>query len=81
MIDATSGYHQVRVDAESQKLLTIVTQQGRFSYTVTTQGVCSSSDLFNLLTDGEARYDGTGCLKNMDDWLLFAPNLEELEKN
>ena len=66
-IDATSGYHHVKLDPESQELCTIVTQQGRFSYTVTPQGVCSSSDLFNLLTDGEARYDGTGWPKNMDD--------------
>ena len=57
-----------------------MTREGRFWYTLTPQGVCSSSDLFNLHTDGETRYDGTGCLKNMDDWLLFAPNLEELEK-
>ena len=79
-IDATSGYHQIRVDKESQELLTIVTQMGRFSYTVTPQGVCSSSDLFNYLTDGTCRFDDTGTLKNMDDWLIFAPNLEELEK-
>ena len=78
-IDATSGYHQVPVSEESQKYLTIVTQQGRFAYTVTPQGVCSSSDLFNLLTDGQVRYDGTGTLKNMDDWLIFGKTLEELQ--
>ena len=68
------------MDKESQELLTIVTQMGRFKYTVTPQGVCSSSDLFNYLTDGTCRFDNTGTLKNMDDWLLFAPNLEELEE-
>ena len=78
-IDATSGYHQVPVCKESQKYLTIITQQGRFQYTVTPQGVCSSSDLFNLLTDGQVRYDGTDTLKNMDDWLLFGKTLEELQ--
>ena len=79
-IDATSGYHQVRVDERDQELLTIVTQQGRFKYTVTPQGVCSSSDLFNMLTDGSSRYDSTQCLKNMDDWLLHAPTLANLEE-
>ena len=79
-IDATSGYHQVRVDERDQELLTIITQQGRYKYTVTPQGVCSSSDLFNMLTDGSSRYDNTGCLKNMDDWLLHAPTLEKLEE-
>ena len=78
-IDATSGYHQVPVCKESQKFLTIITQQGRFQYTVTPQGVCSSSDLFNLLTDGQVRYDGTDTLKNMDDWLIFGKTLDELQ--
>ena len=66
-IDATSRYHQVPVDKESQKYLTIVTQQGKYAYTVTPQGVCSRIDLFNILTDGQVRFDGTNCLKNMDD--------------
>ena len=79
-IDACSGYHQVRLCPESQDLCTIITQEGRFSYTVTPQGVCSSSDLFNLLTDGTTRYDSTGTIKNMDDWLLFGATLQELEE-
>ena len=44
------------------------------------QGVVSSSDSFNILTDGQVRFDGTNCLKNMDDWLLFGQTLEEVEK-
>ena len=79
-IDATSGYHQIPVSKESQKYLTIITQQGKFAYTVTPQGVCSSSDLFNLLTDGNVRFDGTNTLKNMDDWLIYGSDLDELEK-
>ena len=79
-VDATSGYHQVPVAEESQKYLSIITQQGKYMYTVTPQGVSSSSDLFNYLTDGDTRFDGTGCLKNCDDWLLFGSTLEEIEK-
>ena len=79
-VDATSGYHQVPVSEESQPYLSIITQQGKYQYTVTPQGVSSSSDLFNYLTDGEARFDGTGCLKNCDDWLLFGSTLDEIEK-
>lgn len=78
-IDATQGYHQIPVAKSSQKYLTIVTQQGRFCYTVTPMGVCSSSDLFNLLTDGEVRWEGNNVLKNMDDWLLSGRTLEELQ--
>ena len=55
-------------------------QQGKFAYTVTPQGVSSSSDLFNLITDGDTRYDGTNCLKNCDDWLLFGSTLEEVKR-
>lgn len=80
-IDATSGYHQIPVSKQSQKLLVIITQQGRFAYTVLPMGVCSSSDLFNLLTDGEVRWAGNDILKNMDDWLVSGRSLEEVEQN
>ena len=32
------------------------------------------------MTDGESRFNGTGCLKNCDDWLLFGSTLNEIEK-
>ena len=78
-VDATQGYHQIPVSKDSQKFLTIITQQGRFCYTVTPMGVCSSADLFNLHTDGEIRWEGNNVLKNMDDWLVSGRTLEELE--
>ena len=53
---------------------------GRFKYLVMAQGVCSASDIFNYLTDGEMRYDGSESIKNMDDVLLFGKTLDELEK-
>jgi len=43
------------VDEEASKLLTIVTNSGRYSYKVLPQGVCNSSALWNILTDGDAR--------------------------
>ena len=54
-IDATSGFHQVPVDEEASKLLTKVTNSGRYSYKVLPQVVCNSSALWNILTDGDAR--------------------------
>ena len=57
MIDATSRFHQCPVDPETSKLLTIVTNAGRFSYQVLPQGVCNSSALWNILTDGNSRID------------------------
>lgn len=66
-LDLTSGYHQVRVDQESQNLLCITTAMGRYHYTVLGQEITSASDIFNLLTDGDIRYSGIHAIKNMDD--------------
>ena len=42
-------------------------------------GVTSSSDLFNLLTDGGVRWQEGDLLKNMDDLLVSGETLEEDE--
>ena len=47
---------------------------------VLAQGVCSASDIFNFLTDGTLRYDGSESIKNMDDILLYGRSMEELQK-
>ena len=62
-MDLTSGYHQIPLDEESQNLLVISTPMGRFKYLVLAQGVCSASDIFNFLTDGMMRYDGSESIK------------------
>ena len=53
---------------------------GPYKYLVMAQGVCSASDIFNFLTDGSMRYDGSEAIKNMDDTLLHGQTLEELEE-
>ena len=79
--DAISGYHQIRVDEESSKLLNIITQMGNYRFTVLGQGICSSQDLFNFITDGGTKLDEDfQCLKNIDDFLLFSDTLEGLEE-
>ena len=66
IIDATSRFHQCPVDPETSKLLTIVTNAGQFSYQVLPHGVCNSSDLWNILTDGNSSIDSDlAILKNM----------------
>ena len=78
--DAISGFHQVRVDEESSKLLNITTQMGNFRYTVLGQGLCSSQDLFNLITDGTTKIDREfNALKNVDDFCVYSDTLEGLE--
>ena len=79
-MDLTSGYHQIPLDEESQNLLVISTSMGRFKYLVLAQGVCSASDIFNYLTDGSMRYDGSETIKNMDDVLMHGRTMEELKK-
>merc|ERR1712215_114768 len=79
--DATSGFHQIKVDDESSKLMPIVTQYGTYRYTVLGQGICSSQDLFNWITDGGTKLDEDfQVLKNIDDFCLFGKTLEDLEK-
>ena len=51
VIDAASGYHQLRVSEESQELLTIVTSMGRFTFKCLQQGIASAASLWNILTD------------------------------
>jgi len=78
--DAISGYHQIRVNDESSKLLNIITQMGNYRFTVLGQGICSSQDLFNFITDRGTKLDEDfNCLKNIDDFLLFSDTLEGLE--
>ena len=43
---------------------------GNFKFTVLGQGICSSGDLFNYITDGNVKLDKDfDCLKNIDDFL------------
>ena len=45
------------------------------------QGTCNSSALWNILTDGNSRIDSElSILKNMDDYLLYGTDMEDLEK-
>ena len=50
VIDAASGYHQLRVSEESQELLTIVTNMGQFTFKSLPQGIASAASLWNILT-------------------------------
>ena len=54
---------------------------GNFRYTVLGQGLCSSQDLFNWITDGSTKTDPDfNILKNVDDFCLFSDTIEGLEK-
>ena len=79
--DAVSVYHQIWVDEESSKLLNIVTQMGNYCFTVLGQGICSSQDLFNLITDGTTKLDQEfNVLKNIEDFCFYSDTLAGLQK-
>ena len=45
------------------------------------QGICSSQDFFNYITDGQTKLDEDfNVLKNIDDFLLFSETLQGLEE-
>ena len=69
-LDATSGYHQVPVHPDSQDLLTVCTQLGRYKYTRLPMGVTTSSAWFNIVTDGDVRFQSEVYKKNEDDLLV-----------
>ena len=53
---------------------------GNFKFTVLGQGICSSQDLFNYITDGNIKLDEDfNCLKNIDNFLLYSSTLKGLE--
>ena len=78
-IDCTSGYSQIPISEASSDLLVISTTAGRFRMKVLGQGICSASDIFNVVTDGSTRLDDN-VVKNMDDIMFFSESLRDLEK-
>merc|ERR1712081_77227 len=78
-IDCTSGYSQIPISESSSDLLVISTTAGRFRMKVLGQGICSASDICNVVTDASTRLDDN-VVKNMDDILFFAESLQDLEK-
>ena len=76
-LDCTSGYHQVKLDEESSKLLTFLLPQGRFRPLVAPMGFCSSGDEFCRRSD-EVIAGLVGVRKLVDDVLIQAPSIEVL---
>ena len=79
-LDLTSCYYQIKVDEESSNLLVIATLMSRFEFTVLAQGICSSSYIFNHLTDGSMCHDNSEHLENMDNVLLSGRTINELKE-
>ncbi|XP_065176961.1 uncharacterized protein K02A2.6-like [Sycon ciliatum] len=75
-LDANSGFYQVPLAKESQKLTTFITPFGRFMFTRLPFGICSAPEHFQKrmarILNGVV---GTAC--QMDDALVFGSTEEE----
>ena len=61
-------------------MTTIVTEAARYYYNTVSQGITISSDYWNMITDGPSHLDSQLRLhKNVDDWLVRAFDLQDLE--
>ncbi|XP_023245312.1 uncharacterized protein LOC111642887 [Copidosoma floridanum] len=78
-LDATSGYHQLELDKESQPLTTFITPYGRYMHMRVPFGVNCASDYFSKkFTDIFA--DIPNVVSHVDDVLIHSENLEEHAK-
>ena len=77
-MDAVNGYFQIALDEESSMKTTFLLPSGRYRYLRIPQGLNASSDEWCRRSD--AIIDGLPWAKKIvDDVLVWAPNLKELE--
>ena len=75
-LDANSGYWQLPLDEDSQLKATFITPFGRFCPTRAPFGLLSLPEIFNKRID--KIIEGLpGVAKSMDDFLIYASNIEE----
>ncbi|XP_054257422.1 uncharacterized protein K02A2.6-like [Macrosteles quadrilineatus] len=79
-IDLSAAYNQLRVDENSQELLTINTTKGLFRYSRLPFGVTSAGAIFQSVMDKILNgLDRTFCY--LDDILIVAQTHEEMHRN
>jgi hypothetical protein len=79
VLDAKSGYWQIKLDGESAKLTTFNTPFGRYHFTRLPFGIHSSQDVFQKKVD--EIYEGlNGVAAIVDDILVFRKTQEEHDK-
>ena len=80
ILDAKSGYWQIKLDPESAKLTTFNTPFGRYHFTRLPFGIHSSQDVFQKKVDEV--YEGIqGVSAIVDDILVFGKTAEEHDQN
>uniref|UniRef100_UPI003A84E045 RNase H-like domain-containing protein n=1 Tax=Litorimonas sp. TaxID=1892381 RepID=UPI003A84E045 len=79
-LDALHGYFQRRLSEESSFLTTFLTEWGRFRYLACPMGMVSSGDLFIEAMNDILESLFEWCLLEVDDILVCAESLEQLEE-
>jgi hypothetical protein len=67
------------LDPASRDLFSVILPQGKYRYTVLSQGAASSYDIFNIITDKGIR-NKKGHFKNVDDILTAATSISQMEE-
>ena len=79
--DLVKGYFQIGLPEESQHLTTFLTEEGRFYFQRFPQGLSSSSDIFNRLTQQAfMEINGRWYIKVIDNVIIFGRTKEECLK-
>ena len=80
VLDATSGYWQIKLDAESSLLTTFNTPFGRYRFTRMPFGIHSVQEVFQKTMD--MAFEGiNGCKSIIDDMLVWGSSKEEHDQH
>jgi len=80
VLDATSGYWQIKLDEESSFLTTFNTPFGRYRFTRMPFGIHSAQEVFQKTMD-MAFEDIDGCKSIIDDMLVWGSSKEDHDNN
>ena len=75
VIDATDGYHGIKLYSDSQHLTTFITEWGRYRYLRLPQGFKASGDAYTHRYDNIIQ-DVPRKIKIVDDCLLYDDSIE-----
>ena len=78
-IDAVSGYWQIKLSPESQKLCTFNTPLGRYSFTRLPYGLKSAGEVYQRSVSNMVQ-DIKGCEAIVDDILIWGKDIAEHDK-